>query len=328
MRSRVRGFRRVGALLAGVGILTSILAVILVVGDLREIRILWDELRWHSLVWVVPLAVANHGLRYWRWEILLKLVASSSFKRSIAVLLFSAGSLLVFTPARVGEVAKSVYARDSFGIPMATSLPILVVERLGDAVVMALLATLGLLLIGETTNLLLACIILGAALLILVVGRPLLEWGTRWKLFRLQVGSRLGQTLSLANASQHSLLAPRPLGVSLALGTGAWVAEVLIYFLCLSAIGVPVDSHLFVVALAVFPLASLGGSLSFLPGGLGATEGGLTALGILLAGLSLETAILAALLSRAAILGTIVLAGIVSLLFLNRMPRPQQVSLH
>jgi len=58
------------------------------------------------------------------------------------------------------------------------------------------------------------------------------------------------------------------------LGTGAWVAEVLIYFLCLSAIGASMDSHLFVLALAVFPLASLGGSLSFLLEGLGQQRAG------------------------------------------------------
>ena len=172
---RSTGFGRIGALLAGVGILTSILAVTVVVGDLREIRMLWDGLRWQSFICLLLLALVNHGLRYWRWEILLKRVSSISFKRSTAVLLFSAGSLLIFTPARAGEVAKSVYTRDFFGIPMATSLPILIVERLADVAIMALLASLGLLLLGETTNLLLTCIILGATLVLLLGGRPLLE---------------------------------------------------------------------------------------------------------------------------------------------------------
>ncbi|KPJ53888.1 MAG: hypothetical protein AMJ37_01080 [Dehalococcoidia bacterium DG_18] len=101
------------------------------------------------------------------------------------------------------------------------------------------------------------------------------------------------------------------------------MAEVLIYFLSLSAVGITADSHLFVLALAVFPLASLGGSISFLPGGLGATEGGLVALGILLGGFSVETVVLAALLSRVAILGVVVFTGVVSLMLLRRVPRPQ-----
>jgi len=72
------------------------------------------------------------------------------------------------------------------------------------------------------------------------------------------------------------------------------------------------------VALAVFPLASLGGSMSFLPGGLGVTEGGITALSILLGGLPQVAVVLSALLSRLAILGVVVLAGVASVLFLRR----------
>lgn len=317
-----RGFRRFGALLAGIGILASILIVTAVVGDFREFRDLWGALRWQSLACLVLLAVVNHGLRYWRWETLLKRVASSNIKRSTAVLLFSAGSLLIFTPARVGEAAKSVYARDFFGIPMATSLPILIAERLADVVVMALLASLGLLLLGEPPNLLLSGVILGVMLIVVVVRKPLLAWAARWNITRLWADSGLGQMLSLANTSQRVLLSRGALGINLALGTSAWMVEVLIYFLSLSAVGVPVGYHLFALALAVFPLASLGGSISFLPGGLGVTEGGITALGMLLGGLPQETVVLSALLSRAAILGVVVLAGMVSLLLLRSVPRP------
>jgi len=317
-----KGFGRLGALMAGVGILTSILVVTVVVGDLPELRDLLAAIHWSSLIFLILLAVVNHGLRYWRWEILLKRVASVNVKRSTAVLMFSAGSLLVFTPARVGEAAKSVYARDFLGIPMATSLPILIAERLTDVVVMALLASLGLLWLGEPLNLVLAGIILGAILMVVVVRKPLLAWAARWNINRLRSHSSLGQTLNLANTSQRALFSPGALGINLTMGTSAWMVEVFIYFLSLLAIGVPMGFHLFVLALAVFPLASLGGSISFLPGGLGVTEGGITALGILLGGLPPETVVLSAVLSRAAILGVVVLAGVVSLLLLRRMPRP------
>jgi hypothetical protein len=45
----------------------------------------------------------------------------------------------------------------------------------------------------------------------------------------------------------------------------------------------------------------------------------------LLEGFTAETAVLAALLSRAAILGVVVVAGIASLIYLHHMPRPQQI---
>ena len=316
-----KGFGRSGALLAGIGILTSILIITVVVGDLREIGGLLGGLHWPSLAMLALLAVVNHGLRYWRWELLLKRVAAGNIKRSTAVLLFSAGSLLIFTPARVGEAAKSVYARDFFNIPIATSLPILIVERLADVVVMALLASLGLLLLGEPFNILLGGIILGVVGIIIVVRKPLLTWAARWKMNRLGEGSGLKQILSLANSSQHRLLSSDALGINLAIGISAWMIEVLIYSFSLLAVGVPPGFHLLALALAVFPLASLGGSISFLPGGLGVTEGGITALGMLLGGLPQETVVLSALLSRAAILGVVVLAGVVSLLWLHDKSR-------
>jgi uncharacterized protein (TIRG00374 family) len=321
-----KGFRRIGGLLAGAGLIASILVVIIIVGDFNEMHILWDDFQWQYLIWVAFLALMNHGLRYWRWDLLLRRVSSQDFKRATAFLLFSAGSLLILTPARVGEVAKSVYARDFFSIPMAISLPILVVERLADFLVMSLMASIGLLLIGNTTNLLLAGIVLAVTLALFILWRPLLNRVSNSRFGGGGAESRLGGIISLANASQRSLLVPRTLGISLGMGACAWGTEVVIYYLILSAAGAPLDYHYFLVALAIFPLASLGGSLSFLPGGLGATEGGLVALGVLVGGLTTETAVVAALLSRAVILGTVILMGLLSLVFLHRLPRPQQAT--
>ena len=323
MKASGKGFGRFGTLLAGLGILVSVVVVAALVGDLSEFGHLWAELSWPIIICLLLLALVNHGLRYFRWQLLLKRVASTNFKHFTAMLLFSAGSLLIFTPARVGEVAKSVYARDFFGIPIATSLPVIIAERLVDVVVMAMLASLGLLLLGEPPNLLLAGIILVAALLVFVVRKPLLEWAARRRIARLRAGSKLGQMFNLAKESQLSLLTPGTLGTNLVLGSSAWMVEVIIYFLSLAAVGATMDAHLFILALAVFPLASLGGSISFLPGGLGATEAGLIALGLLLGGLSNEAVVLAALLSRAAILGVVILAGVVSLLLLPRLTRSQ-----
>ena len=312
-----KGYGRLGTLLTTIGIVIAILITTAVFGDLRRLYDLLDALQWSNIVILVLLAVVNHGLRYWRWELLLKRVAFNNFKRSTAILLFSAGSLLIFTPARVGEIAKSVYVRDFFSIPISTSLPIIIFERLTDAIIMVLLAALGLLLLGEPFNTLLGGIILSVILIIFVFRKPLLTWTAHWNMNRLVRSSTFGQVLSLANNSQRRLLSADALGINLSIGTSTWIIEVFIYFFSLLAIGVPLSFHLFVLALAVFPLASLGGSISFLPGGLGATEGGIIALGILLGGLSQEVVVLSALLSRVAILSVVVLAGIVSVLLLR-----------
>ena len=114
--------------------------------------------------------------------------------------------------------------------------------------------------------------------------------------------------------SQRSLFRPGALGINLAVGAAVWTLEVTIYYLALTALGLSPGIALYVFALAVFPLASLGGSLSFLPAGLGVTEGGLAALAVFLGGLSPETAVFSALLARAAILGVVLFTGMPALL--------------
>jgi uncharacterized protein (TIRG00374 family) len=319
MNSMEKGFSRLGSLLSAIGILAAVLIIISVTGDQIKLPNLLDKLHWSSLFILIPLGIANHFLRFWRWELLLARVSTKKIKKSIAFLIYSAGSLLIFTPARVGEVAKSVYTRDFFDIPIATSLPVLFAERITDMFVMAFLAGLGLFLLNEPFNLLLGGIILIIGLSVFVFRKPLLNWGTRWSINRFGPNSRLAQVFSLVNDSQGSLFSRDGLIINGAIGTNAWMVEVTIFFYTLNAVGMPDSLQLFSIALAVFPLASLGGSLSFLPGGLGVTEGGIVALGILLGDLPKEGVVLSALLSRLIIMGVVILVGIISVFLLRRL---------
>jgi uncharacterized membrane protein YbhN (UPF0104 family) len=269
------------------------------------------------MLWLVLVALVDHGLRYWRWDTLLRQVGSRDFERKTAFLLFSASSPLIFTPNRVGEVVKSVYAWNYFRIPVVASLPVLAAERLVDITLMAILAGVGLLLIGEAPYLWLSGVILAGVLLMLPMAVTPPERRLRVCLGLPCLSSKVRQWLNIAAESRRLLLVPRMLAANIAFGASAWVAEVFIYFLALLAVGAHAEPHLFIVALAAFPLASLGGSLSFLPGGLGVTEGGLVALGMAFASLNAEPALVAALMARVAILGVVVVVGLVSLLILH-----------
>lgn len=315
------GRRSFWTLIAGIGFLISVVIVVLLIGDFQEFRDAWYNLHWKYLVLLALLAALNHAIRYWRWEILLKYVSAVSFRRISAVILFCAGSLLIFTPGRAGEIAKSVYAREFFGIPISKSLTVLIAERLSDVLVMALLASMGLFLIGEAPSLSIAGIIVFIILAIVILRTSILTRLAGWKVLSFMKNSGAGEFLNQAHAAQMSLLTGLRLAPNLALGFSAWLIEVTIFFLALSAFGTGTSYSLFLLALAAFPLASLAGSLSFLPGGLGVTEGGLVALGVLVGGLSKETVILAALFTRLAISGVIILAGTMSLPFLRNIPR-------
>jgi len=263
----------------------SLVVAVVLVGGFRETAYRLEGLRWPWLAGSAVLALVDYGLRYLRWELLLRQVARVEVRRTTGVLVYSAGSLLIFTPARLGEVAKSVYARDFLGIPIAASLPVLVAERFNDVAVMAALAGLGLVLLGETSALWLSGATLGAVLVVAALATLLSDHWLRRLTGWWKMSTRVRTMLSLANQSRQLLLTPLALGTNLGLGTLAWSVQVSLYFFSVAALGMPLHPQLFVVALAVYPLASLAGALSLLPAGLLATEGGLVALGILLGGL-------------------------------------------
>jgi glycosyltransferase 2 family protein len=310
--------RRWGGLLAGLGLLIALVVLASVFGDMQTYRHLWGGLRGDIVALIFGLAILNHGLRYWRWERLTARVATVEFKRRAMLPVYLAGSVFIFTPGRLGEAVKSVYAREYCGVPVSASVPVLVIERVADVLVMTLLAGTGLLLQGERASLMAGGIVVGVALLLLVSWRPLLGWFAARRFVTAAWRVTLTQIIDTAQASQRSLLRPSALGTNLALGTSAWMLEIMIFYLALVALGVSPGIDLYIFALAAFPLASLGGSLSFLPAGLGVTEGGLAVLAIFLGGLSPETAVFAAFLARAAILGVVLLTGLPALLRLAR----------
>ena len=308
-------------LLGGIGLLAVLAFMITIIGDLNKTSHLLKNIHITSVLAVIILGLVDHFVRVWRWEILLKRVSEKEIKWNKAFLLYSTGSLFVFTPGRAGEIVKSFFAKKYIGVPMATSLPIIVAERICDVVVMGALASLGLIFVGGAISLwTLGAVIVGTTVLCTIglrFSKPLARLLGRWFSFT----SRLAGFLSLANQSFRVLTSVKTLGITLSLGFAAWLVEVLVYFLSLSAVGVSLYPDLFMIALVVFPLASLGGSLSFFPGGLGVTEGGLVGLGVLLAGLSSEEAMLAAVISRAAILGVMILAGMFSFAILRSKVR-------
>lgn len=318
---RIPAIRDVVPLLIAVGVLASFLVAVALLGDMRRSWDLLGSLRWGFLVWLVPLAILDQALRYLRWEILLNYVSSSPIAGVKSALAFSAGSLLIFTPARAGEVAKSFYVRRYFGVAVSSSVPVLMAERIGDVVVMSAMALSGLMLLGDSVVAWPVAGVLAATTLGVALAMPLMERALRWLIVRVPIGSGLRSAAGKANSSRRLLLRPRSMRANLGFGLSAWSVEVVIFFFSLAAVGATVDLRLLWVALAVFPLASLLGSISFLPGGVGVTEAGLAALSVMVGDLPGEVAVLAALLSRSAILGVMVLAGLVSSVLLARGTR-------
>ncbi len=261
------------------------------------------------------LASANYLFRFAKWEYFLRrLGVRIPTGRSLAI--FLAGFSLTVTPGKVGEVLKSYLLRETDGVPMARTAPIVIAERVADLVALILLAVVGAGTLGDSTRILWIGSALVAALVVAVAVRPIGEAAIAL-CERLPVVGRLGPKLREFYASTRALLAPAPLGVSTALSVLAWACECVAFWVILRGFPgafVPLFRCTFIYA-----AMTIAGALAFLPGGLGVTEAGMVAL-LLRAGSGLDdpTAFAATFVTRLCTLWFAVLIGVVALGFVRR----------
>jgi len=306
-----------------IAIIGSAIALIIVLGDVDGARNELSDIRWSPLFGMIAIAIVSYCMRFARWHRLLGIAAATTGGYWRSFVAFASGGLLIFTPGRVGEAAKSVYARELSGIPISTSLPVILAERINDVAVMALLAVIGLLAFGATGEL--AALVIGLmALLAAAAGL--------YVLFRLTVKSVAGrgpfgtyEFIRTSRSSMVSMLGRRALSENFIFGMLAWMLEVAVFYLAMMAVGESWSGDSFLIALAIYPLASLAGALSMLPAGIGVTEGGLAALAVAVGGMDGDVALAATVLARVAILGTVVAVGLMTLPMPSRLQRRSRV---
>jgi uncharacterized protein (TIRG00374 family) len=320
-----RGAARASRLGWGKGLLLSLAGVFAVLtglgfyGDFADVSSALASFRWSLIPALLALTAANYLVRYLRWRKLLRLTIRERVSLTRDLLIFFAGTAMILTPGRAGEWIKSYYLRDLYGVPVARTAPIVLVERISDSLVMLLLAATGLFLFGRGE-------VLFAVVAVLIA---VAIFGLRHRRFVSLVSSavrRLSPTRGLAppiqefHQSSRDLLSPSGLAWSCGLGTIIWALECLTFFLVLVGLGRAMTWELLAQAAFIFPVATLAGSLSMLPGGIGVTEGSITGMTQAILGASRSVAAASALLVRAVILGFGVALGLMALALLS-LPR-------
>jgi len=266
---------------------------------------------------LLGLTALNYLVRYLRWRRLVQLACGQTPGLRQDLLVFFAGTAMILTPARLGEWAKSYYARQLYGAPIARTAPIPLVERIADSLVMLLLAAAGLVLFGWDRT---VFVVVGVIAVVAVVA--LRHRGLASLLFRgaarFSPARRFLPPMEDFHDSSRLLLSLPGLSWALGLGLVAWSLECLTFFLVLVGLGRPMTWDLVIQASFIFPVASLAGSLSLLPGGLGVTEGSITGMTQAIIGAPRSVAVASALLVRAIILGFGFTLGLAALAALTR----------
>lgn len=261
------------------------------------------------LLAALALALLNYCLRFVRWTYYLT-VLEVKIPLASSALVFLSGLAMSITPGKTGEVLKSYLLRDRTGVPVSTSLPAVVMERLTDLVAVIMLGLVGLALLPGPVVITLttALVICGGVLLGVtskhsqrIAGLPLLR---RWK-----------DELLTSQESLRILAAPRVMLVAVLLAGVAWFSEGAALWVILQGLDHPLEIH---KVLPIYAAATLVGAITTIPGGLGGTEGSMLVL-LQQSGLPRDAASAGTLLVRVVTLCFAVLLGLTALLLVKRI---------
>jgi uncharacterized membrane protein YbhN (UPF0104 family) len=299
------------------------LAIVVVVGifaalALGDVRHLGDRLtgfEWPALAVALALAVGNYALRFVRWQIYLR-DRKAVVPTGDSVVVFGAGLSLSMTPAKVGELVKSYLLRELHGIPVAETAPIVVAERVTDLVALLVLAVAGIAAYGVSS------VVVPVAGGLIALGLVMLAWPppALWAIDLVTGPQRLRrfrEPFHVMYRGLASLCRPRTLAIATAIAIPAWGCECVGFSVIVNGFA---GAHVGIgLAMVIYAVTTIAGALSFLPGGLGVTEGAMTMM--LVTGstqLDSATALDATLLTRLATLWFAIAIGLVFLAIARR----------
>lgn len=299
-----------------VAVTVAVYLVAIVLADGAEVAARLRALPAAILGVAVALPTLAFLVRFLRWDLYLRALGHSVPPvRHLRIYL--AGFALTATPGKVGENLRALYLRP-WGVPMSHSVAAFTAERLGDLVAMLLLSGLAFGLVGEYRWVLAATVALTLAGL-LVLRHP----GTSRALqSRADPGRLAGRAMGgvgRALGAAGELLTPRLLGAGVAIALVAWGAEALTFALVAREMGISVDVS---SAMGIFAVATLLGAVSFLPGGVGATEAVMAAL-LVVAGATVPEAAAVILIVRVVTLWWAVFLGVLAVVGLGPPPLEQ-----
>jgi uncharacterized protein (TIRG00374 family) len=307
--------------------LRKILTAMLIAVALYGLFVVYDGYRdvEHSLhqldvsaVWVaLGLASSNYLLRFLKWEFYLGRLGVRGVGKLDSLLIFLSGFVLTITPGKLGEVFKSAVLQRTHHVALERTAPIVIAERLTDAIGVIVLILIGSL--GFSGGLSWAI----AGSVAVVVGLTCIVWPLPTQILFKTLSKtrfqRLVPRLETALVSLRVLASPTALIWPTLLSVVAWGAEGYALYVLLLGFGAQVALTL---PLFFYATATLAGALIPVPGGLGVTEGMLRNQLVALGGISSAIATSSMILVRLVTLWWAVLVGFVALALIRaRFPQ-------
>ncbi|MHA2219075.1 MAG: lysylphosphatidylglycerol synthase transmembrane domain-containing protein [Candidatus Hodarchaeales archaeon] len=219
------------------------------------------------------LSFLNYLCRFVKW-----LLFTKSLQLKIPLLynfkVFMAGLALAITPAKAGEAIRAVLLKKGSDIDLSKGLASTFSERLIDLLAVTIISIVGIIVMGFESDYL---IILLAIFSFVVVGIIIFLSNHLYRIFSkvffLGPWKKMGNYIDNFRSDVVITFQLPVFGGALVFGIIGWTCECLAFMLIAHSLGI---SMTFQMAMFIYATSSIIGAISFLPGGLGLMEGGLS----------------------------------------------------
>ena len=243
-----------------------------------------------------------------KWHLLLK---KNDIKIPIrkSILIWFSGSALTITPGQIGELIKSQLIKNIFNISRSKTAPIIFAEKFYDLIGAIIVSIIGIIVLDIDQNLIFLSLFILFVLFFLIYYRPVFESILK-RIIKLKYFSKFSDNLDESYKIVKNSTSPRISLISITLSISYWIIISFSVYLILLAFNI--ESLSFLKSIAIYPTSVLVGVASFIPGGIGVTEGSLAGL-LTLQGIDVSLALVLSVIIRIFTMWFTILIGFIGL---------------
>ena len=242
---------------------------------------------------VITLVTLSWIPLFLKWNFLLKnCEINLPIKQNILV--FLSGPAFEITPGHVGALMKSQILKNSSNIPRTKTVPIIMVEKIYELIGAIIASVLGIIVLGLNFYLIIIAIVALIAIFFFMYYKPASKLFFN-RIVKTKFFSKYIENISEFEKYVEKCTTKKIATLSILLAVSYWFMIAGAAYTILLSFDVDIFSYLEI--LSIYTTSVLLGAISFIPAGMGVTEGSITGL-FTLYGLDISTALILSVMVR------------------------------
>ena len=205
------------------------------------------------------------------WHLLLKKNGINiPFRKNI--LIWLSGSAMSATPGQLGALIKAQLIKTLYDIPITKTAPLVLVEKFYILTGAIIAGIIGIIILEINFNLILFAIAVLFVIFFLIYYRPVFEYSLK-KITKLKFFSKYSDNIIDSYEILRNSTGPSIASICITLSISYWIIISFSVYLTLLAFGI--ETTTFLKTISIYTSSVIIGVITFIPGGIGITEGSL-----------------------------------------------------